>query len=55
MTVAPFVGAWVEITTRRTLGLPRCVAPFVGAWVEIYSGACGIVGVDGRSLCGSVG
>ena len=33
--VAPFVGAWIEITSLVTspIGLP--VAPFVGAWIEI--------------------
>ena len=38
MTVAPFVGAWIEITVgvdgRHTGG----VAPFVGAWIEITYG-----------------
>ena len=35
--VAPFVGAWIEISV---LGLAwdedDDVAPFVGAWIEIY-------------------
>ena len=42
MTVAPLVGAWIEIYgTRYTCGY-SCVAPLVGAWIEIvYSLFCG--------------
>ena len=34
-SVAPFVGAWIEI--NYLVLLPHCflVAPFVGAWIEI--------------------
>ena len=35
MTVAPFVGAWIEIISTRRLSGICGVAPFVGAWIEI--------------------
>ena len=34
-SVAPFVGAWIEIWWFRRLPRPAQVAPFVGAWIEI--------------------
>ena len=34
-TVAPFVGAWIEINVDRLHLAKLCVAPFVGAWIEI--------------------
>ena len=33
--VAPFVGAWIEITTSTSQRKNIKVAPFVGAWIEI--------------------
>ena len=33
--VAPFVGAWIEISFLRHVIYPVNVAPFVGAWIEI--------------------
>ena len=33
--VAPFVGAWIEMTDDLTTWKPISVAPFVGAWIEI--------------------
>ena len=33
--VAPFVGAWIEMSVIRPDYLPESVAPFVGAWIEI--------------------
>ncbi len=41
--VAPFVGAWVEMTVVPLTLTRAIVAPFVGAWVEI------------RETCGSFG
>ena len=35
MTVAPFVGVWIEIYTEREGDRKRSVAPFVGVWIEI--------------------
>ena len=34
-TVAPFVGAWIEISKFLKPSPARTVAPFVGAWIEI--------------------
>ena len=34
-TVAPLVGAWIEIPNGRKLERPGTVAPLVGAWIEI--------------------
>ena len=34
--VAPFAGAWIEISALTGTFTPRCVAPFAGAWIEIY-------------------
>ena len=33
--VAPFVGAWIEISGLKLVSSKQCVAPFVGAWIEI--------------------
>ena len=33
--VAPFTGAWIEITTEVFTTLFFTVAPFTGAWIEI--------------------
>ena len=33
--VAPFVGAWIEITVALFDANEDVVAPFVGAWIEI--------------------
>ena len=35
-TVAPFVGAWIEITDRVTIDGKQRVAPFVGARMIIF-------------------
>ena len=34
-TVAPFVGAWIEIEPSLAYTAVIIVAPFVGAWIEI--------------------
>ena len=34
-TVAPFVGAWIEISSPAANATGIAVAPFVGAWIEI--------------------
>ena len=36
MSVAPHVGAWIEISRDCHCGLGLLVAPHVGAWIEIY-------------------
>ena len=35
MTVAPFMGAWIEIHDDWYDGQKQLVAPFMGAWIEI--------------------
>ena len=36
ITVAPFVGVWIEMPKyKKLLSLDR-VAPFVGVWIEIF-------------------
>ena len=34
--VAPFVGAWIEISIFEYRLSSLAVAPFVGAWIEIH-------------------
>ena len=34
-TVAPLVGAWIEIIMLCVVIVPILVAPLVGAWIEI--------------------
>ena len=33
--VAPFAGAWIEITVIKVAQFADGVAPFAGAWIEI--------------------
>ena len=33
--VAPFTGAWIEITPNGSADTRKPVAPFTGAWIEI--------------------
>ena len=33
--VAPFAGAWIEISVAKSKYLCVAVAPFAGAWIEI--------------------
>ena len=35
VNVAPFTGAWIEISVACPIGLACRVAPFTGAWIEI--------------------
>ena len=35
MTVAPLVGAWIEIDKSSYSIIRKIVAPLVGAWIEI--------------------
>ena len=35
VNVAPFAGAWIEMSHGRLHPAPRYVAPFAGAWIEI--------------------
>ena len=35
--VAPFTGAWIEITSTKYNIDTLSVAPFTGAWIEIFN------------------
>ena len=35
VSVAPLVGAWIEMALQRLTGAGKAVAPLVGAWIEI--------------------
>ena len=37
--VAPFTGAWIEMTFKGARELKTAVAPFTGAWIEILKKA----------------
>ena len=52
--VAPFAGAWIEISIYRCNRLWGKVAPFAGAWIEIPVWSPLTPPVTGRSLRGSV-
>ena len=52
--VAPFVGAWIEITIEAEKAGNGAVAPFVGAWIEIQERLQRLNEEQRRSLCGSV-
>ena len=38
LSVAPHVGAWIEMIVMCSWPLLRLVAPHVGAWIEISLG-----------------
>jgi len=38
--VAPFTGAWIEISETYLFTLSQIVAPFTGAWIEIMLALC---------------
>ena len=42
MTVAPYVGAWIETTQAVGKDTVFCVAPYVGAWIETLN-MCGSI------------
>ena len=52
--VAPFVGAWIEITENFNNSTAVKVAPFVGAWIEIHKKNRNLICMERRSLRGSV-
>ena len=54
LLVAPFVGAWIEMS-NELLALSKIeVAPFVGAWIEIYITSIWFIVIFGRSVRRSV-
>ena len=54
MAVAPFMGAWIEMSQYRTIRPEVVVAPFMGAWIEIKSDYGAKKIWQCRSLHGSV-
>ena len=52
--VAPFAGAWIEISRTSTHCRTSSVAPFAGAWIEIASVPRSSWTTSRRSLRGSV-
>ena len=40
--VAPFAGAWIEITLTEFDDTDKIVAPFAGAWIEIQRISCAV-------------
>ena len=52
--VAPFTGAWIEITVPGEGRPALTVAPFTGAWIEISPPSPHLVVGDGRTLHGCV-
>ena len=53
-TVAPLVGAWIEISLLGAVVSGAAVAPLVGAWIEIPKSCLLILGQNSRSPRGSV-
>ena len=54
ISVAPFMGAWIEICLIATFYLWFKVAPFMGAWIEIILRGLGIIHDIRRTLYGCV-
>ena len=52
--VAPYTGAWIEITRRERGHGNHIVAPYTGAWIEILTDRFTHLEISGRSLHGSV-
>ena len=54
MQVAPYTGAWIEMTVGRGIHYRKPVAPYTGAWIEIISEGDTSLSYKSRSLHGSV-
>ena len=52
--VAPYAGAWIEISIYQLWYNVGLVAPYAGAWIEIYYVSCYVASCSCRSLRGSV-
>ena len=52
--VAPFAGAWIEISGELLTSMTSQVAPFAGAWIEIQFVTEALDDWVCRSLRGSV-
>ena len=51
--VAPFAGAWIEISFFEAINVASPVAPFAGAWIEMQN-CYALLPLLCRSLRGSV-
>ena len=51
--VAPFAGAWIEISDLDQRSTAACVAPFAGAWIEISNGHWLVVGTKVAPFAGA--
>ena len=52
--VAPYTGAWIEISAESTLRVQAGVAPYTGAWIEIANSGFYFYPTAGRTLHGCV-
>ena len=52
--VAPFTGAWIEMSSTAMAAIEKSVAPFTGAWIEIWLRPFCTLILHRRSLHGSV-
>ena len=52
-SVAPLVGAWIEIGKVAEKDCDRDVAPLVGAWIEIIEEVVHIMNVEVAPLVGA--
>ena len=53
-TVAPYLGAWIEIELPFMYNLVSDVAPYLGAWIEIVAEELYYTVSRGRTLPGCV-
>ena len=54
MSVAPYLGAWIEIFIGLRSAKNDLVAPYLGAWIEIRKGYDTPIPDPSRSLLGGV-
>ena len=54
VSVAPYVGAWIETLTKSWLCKASQVAPYVGAWIETIKEDGVASGNGSRTLRGCV-
>ena len=54
MRVAPYMGAWIEISIHSSGTQYPNVAPYMGAWIEIKVELGTAINPPSRSLHGSV-
>ena len=52
--VAPYLGAWIEISSTGNSSQVMTVAPYLGAWIEIAYFTARAAIVSSRSLLGGV-